>query len=515
MNKGAAGGITEIPPGNREQGSLIEGYCHDIRRRLSELVRAERRGEGPPNAGNQGEQAGTGADAADNIPHHHRPRDHTGGDKRANPGKPRLITEWAQRVERAGKGEGTVPAGVGRGEQAVAKRRSERDIPQRWRDGPTTRDGTKEPLTILTWNAQGLRRKLVEVGDVAQFDEVIGGTNPDVAMIQETYVRVGREPRRGMEGYTRYFSSLPRARTRSKKQVVLQSQHQQTRAGVLTLVSNKLKPKHTVSRLQEPDHLQGYALALKVLTECGHMLLLNVYLPPGDDCRQVIMSGTTEWIRDVWPNGVAPVLIGGDFNGGWFCADRPSGGLTARDAHYRRWAGELGVGPTDLWTPNRERGLSFNPQAVSGNRASGDNGRSRVDDILLSRGGVGLAGSTVLNASRVAQGLAHTSDHDPILVQLNPDQIPWPRGESMNTGTQVVRRIRTGVTREEMENLKDLLEDELEEPVEELSRSLRDMGGRATGRLTREYIEHLATQVDGILARAWAVTLDQVGEEVT
>eukprot|EP00959_Pyramimonas_sp_CCMP1952_P358892 7514882-Pyramimonas_sp.AAC.1 len=90
-------------------------------------------------------------------------------------------------------------------------------------------------------------------------------------MIQETYVRLGREPRRGMEGYTRYFSSLPRARTRTKKQLVLQPQHQHARAGVLTLVSNGLRPKHTVSRLQEPDHLRGYALALKVLTERGHM----------------------------------------------------------------------------------------------------------------------------------------------------------------------------------------------------------------------------------------------------
>ena len=128
-----------------------------------------------------------------------------------------------------------------------------------------------------------------------------------------------------MEGYTRYFSSLPRARTRTKKQLVLQPQHQHARAGVLTLISNGLRPKHTVTRLQEPDHLRGYALALKALTECGHIMLLNVYLPPGDDYRQAIMSGTTEWIREVWPGGNAPVLVGGDFNGGWFCADRPSG----------------------------------------------------------------------------------------------------------------------------------------------------------------------------------------------
>eukprot|EP00959_Pyramimonas_sp_CCMP1952_P458364 9476493-Pyramimonas_sp.AAC.1 len=60
-----------------------------------------------------------------------------------------------------------------------------------------------------------------------------------------------------------------------------------------------------------------------------------------------------------------------------------------------------------------------------------------------------------------------------------------------------------------MENLKDLLEDELEEPVEDLSRSLQKEGGRTVRELTREYIERLAKQVDDILARAWAVTLDQ------
>eukprot|EP00959_Pyramimonas_sp_CCMP1952_P333701 6988539-Pyramimonas_sp.AAC.1 len=66
---------------------------------------------------------------------------------------------------------------------------------------------------------------------------------------------------------------------------------------------------------------------------------LSNTLTPGDDCRQVIMSGVTEWIsRDVWPSDVAPILIGGDFNGGWFRTDRPSGGLTARDAQCRRWA---------------------------------------------------------------------------------------------------------------------------------------------------------------------------------
>eukprot|EP00976_Prorocentrum_cordatum_P050341 1016049-Prorocentrum_minimum.AAC.1 len=66
-----------------------------------------------------------------------------------------------------------------------------------------------------------------------------------------------------------------------------------------------------------------------------------------------------------------------------------------------------------------------------------------------------------------------------------------------------------------MENLKDLLEDELEGPVEDLSRSLRKEGGRTVSESTRGYIERLANQVDNILARAWAVTLDQVGEEVT
>ena len=132
----------------------------------------------------------------------------------------------------------------------------------------------------------------------------------------------------------------------------------------------------------------------------------------------------TEWIGDVWPNNVAPILVGGDFNGGWFRTDRPHGGLTARDTEYRRWADGLGVGPTDLWFPNKERGLSFTPQAISGDRAGVENGRSRVDDILLSRGEVGLARSTILRASRVVRGLAHTSDHDPVVVQLNPDQIP-------------------------------------------------------------------------------------------
>ena len=85
-----------------------------------------------------------------------------------------------------------------------------------------------------------------------------------------------------------------------------------------------------------------------------------------------------------------------------------------------------------------------------------------MDDVLLSRGEVGLAKAAILRASRVVSGIAHTSDHDPVVVQLNPDQIPLPGGEPMCKGAQVIRRIRAGVTKDEMENLKDLLEDELE-----------------------------------------------------
>eukprot|EP00959_Pyramimonas_sp_CCMP1952_P026967 566361-Pyramimonas_sp.AAC.1 len=98
-----------------------------------------------------------------------------------------------------------------------------------------------------------------------------------------------------MEGYARYLSSLPRARTRSGKQVALRPQHERARAGVLTLISNKLDPKPSVSRIQEPESLQGYALALRVLTERGHMLLLNVYLPPGE-YRQTVMTELANWI---------------------------------------------------------------------------------------------------------------------------------------------------------------------------------------------------------------------------
>ena len=100
-------------------------------------------------------------------------------------------------------------------------------------------------------------------------------------------------------------------------------------------------------------------------------------------------------------------------------------------------------------------------------------------------------------------------------MRLNPNQIPWTRGEPIDTGTQVIRRIKAGATREEMENLKDLLEDELEGPVKDLSCSLREEGSRVVGESAWGYIERLADQVDSILTKAWAVTLDQVGEEVT
>eukprot|EP00959_Pyramimonas_sp_CCMP1952_P002248 46582-Pyramimonas_sp.AAC.1 len=63
MSRGAAGGVAEVPARGHAQGTLNEEYCDGLRQRLSDLVRAERGGEAPPDV--DGQERGTVASAGD------------------------------------------------------------------------------------------------------------------------------------------------------------------------------------------------------------------------------------------------------------------------------------------------------------------------------------------------------------------------------------------------------------------------------------------------------------------
>eukprot|EP00959_Pyramimonas_sp_CCMP1952_P470978 9497645-Pyramimonas_sp.AAC.1 len=99
MNRGAAGGIAEVPARGHTQGTLNEEYCDKVRQRLSALVRAERGGEAPPDVGSRGEGTVASAGATGDAQRGRGMSGSASGSKRARAGEHRLITEWARRIE--------------------------------------------------------------------------------------------------------------------------------------------------------------------------------------------------------------------------------------------------------------------------------------------------------------------------------------------------------------------------------------------------------------------------------
>eukprot|EP00959_Pyramimonas_sp_CCMP1952_P076032 1588896-Pyramimonas_sp.AAC.1 len=88
------GGIADLRAGNQEQGRLNRERCRDIRRRLNELVRAERRGGRPPNAVEREKAQKPSARARGDSPPRHGPKKPTGGNRESGPsGERRCITE--------------------------------------------------------------------------------------------------------------------------------------------------------------------------------------------------------------------------------------------------------------------------------------------------------------------------------------------------------------------------------------------------------------------------------------
>jgi len=148
---------------------------------------------------------------------------------------------------------------------------------------------------------------------VAKLVDVVECTQPDELFVQETHYRHGREHRNYIPGYILYHSSLPRNRIRPGKRLEVPQHQQHNRAGVMIAIRAELSPTLKVERLTEPDNLRGYMLPLRVDTDRGKMLIINVYLPPDDRCREMIIHEMADWI-DKHRHVGEPILMGGDFN---------------------------------------------------------------------------------------------------------------------------------------------------------------------------------------------------------
>ena len=161
--------------------------------------------------------------------------------------------------------------------------------------------------------------------------------------------------------------------------------------------------------------LQGYAILLRVRTDRGHILLLNVYLTPDPEHRARLMDLTQEWVQ-THRHTEEPLLVGGDLNAAWWDTDRTSGHLTRKDTEYQSWAESLGVEPTDLRHTPQTRPRSY----ISAHRQDAVGiGESRIDDFLFSTEELGLPSQTFPTNTQVHSDLPHTSDHHPVSLDVD------------------------------------------------------------------------------------------------
>ena len=138
-----------------------------------------------------------------------------------------------------------------------------------------------------------------------------------------------------VEGMPVFHSSIPQGRTRSGKSVELPTHQRGRRAGLATALRNGLDPNRIATKLDETQTLRGYLLPLRVETTRGCILVLNIYLPPDDTHRDLIMGLVGSWVRSNRKQG-EPILAGGDLNAAWMTTDRPSHKLTTRDTRTRQ-----------------------------------------------------------------------------------------------------------------------------------------------------------------------------------
>ena len=191
------------------------------------------------------------------------------------------------------------------------------------------------------------------------------------------------------------------------------------------------------------------------------------------------MRETKQWLTDSRRQG-EPLIVGGDLNAAWFAGDRYRGALTHADGEFKRWACELWIKPADLWHPVTEREHSYVSQATSGGRMTEGGGTSRVDDFLLTVEGVGFSERVSCAPTSVMKDLTHTSDHHPVLLLLNTRDVPWEKHSPPRTAsnTVTIRRIRRGVSKEEVQNVRELLMCELHGRAEELLQRAKESAKR-------------------------------------
>ena len=118
--------------------------------------------------------------------------------------------------------------------------------------------------------------------------------------------------------------------------------------------------------------------------------------------------------------------------------------------------------------------------------------------------------------TRIYTDIGHTSDHHPLLLVIRENQIPWTRTEVIVPEAYTIKRIKQRVTTDMVQLLQDRLSEEVRTDIEELHSLIKTALTTDTdGETSKIGIDQIAGTLDLLLQKAWGITLDTIGEEIT
>jgi hypothetical protein len=142
---------------------------------------------------------------------------------------------------------------------------------------------------------------------------------------------------------------------------------------------------------------------------------------------------------------------------------------------------------------------------------------SRVDDWLFpSSPDLGISETVFPTRTQVRSEIPHTSDHHPVVLTIDRTQIPIldTAYDSKAKPNVVIRRMKQNVTQDMLSSLRDILSNEIKGDIESLSQAVTS-AHRECHADGEAVIRDISVRVDNLLAKAWEITLREVGETVS
>ena len=170
---------------------------------------------------------------------------------------------------------------------------------------------------------------------------------------------------------------------------------------------------------------------------------------------------------------------------------------------------------TDFYTHGRQTTFESRSTIHEGNSMGSI---SRIDDWLVSwNATTKLYPNEITQTARAHQNLDHSSDHHPLTIQLDAKQLgiridsEWE--VTLHQKPQVTQRLKKKLTEEEKLHTREILEHEVATDIAECAGKIDNLTTPTPE--DRESLEIIAHDIHNILKKALAITLREVGEDVT